>query len=208
MKKKLILFPFSGNSFEAVDCALHEFDIIGFVDDHPDKQGAQALGIINYQRDFIDNNNDAFVLALPGSPSTYEKRNLIIASLQLDSSRFATVIHPSASVSKHARIGFNTLIMAGAVVTSNAIIGNHVIILPNSVIHHDTTIGDYTCIGSNVTIAGNVTVGNQCYIGSGSSIINGISIASGTLVGMGSNVIRPVNKKSVVAGNPARDIIQ
>lgn len=208
MKKKLILFPCSGNAFEAVECAQHEFDIIGFVDDNPLKQGVEALGIKNFQRNYFADHRDAFVLALPGSPTSYEWRQQIIDSLQIDNNRFATIIHPKASVSKHARIGYNTLIMAGAVITSNAIIGNHVMVLPNTVIHHDTIIGDYTCIGSNVTIAGNVMIGNQCYIGSGSSIINGIEIAAGTLVGIGSNVIKSVNQKKVIVGNPAREIVR
>jgi sugar O-acyltransferase (sialic acid O-acetyltransferase NeuD family) len=144
------------------------------------------------------------VLAVPGSPTSYMIRKKIIDDLGIADERFATVIHPKASVSPFAKIGKNTLLMAGVVLTSNCIIGNHVCILPNSVVHHDSIVGDYTLIGSNVTIAGNTSIGNNCYVGSGTSIINGISVGENTLIGMGTNVIKSIAKHSKIVGNPAR----
>lgn len=205
MRKKLIIFPFNGNGLEALDCIDDKkFEFIGFVDDTKEKQEKQINGFRVFSRDLILKNPDAKILAVPGSPNSYKVRDKIIESLNLSPERFATVIHPKASVSNLAVIGHNVLLMAGVVITSNATIGNHVCILPNTVIHHDDRIGDYTLIGSNVTIAGYSEIGAFCYIGSGSRIINNITIGDGCLIGMGSNVIRSFSNNSKIVGNPAR----
>jgi sugar O-acyltransferase (sialic acid O-acetyltransferase NeuD family) len=204
--KKLIIFPFNGNGLEALGCLGNDFELIGFVDDTPEKQGKTSFGFEVFSRELMDRYKEAFVLAVPGSPSTFKSRKSIIDQLNIGESRFAKVIHPNASISSLAKIGFNTLLMAGVVLTSNCTIGNHVCILPNTVIHHDSQVEDYSLIGSNVTLAGGVKLGINCYVGSGSRVINGIEIGNLTLVGLGSNVIRSVPENSRVVGNPARII--
>ncbi|WEK19670.1 MAG: acetyltransferase [Candidatus Pedobacter colombiensis] len=201
---KLIIFPFNGNGLEALDCIQGQYELIGFADDLKEKQGIENQYFKVYSRELIDKYPEAFVLAVPGSPTSYSERERIIKSLKIRSDRFARVIHPGASVSKLSSIGFNVLLMAGVVITSNAAIGNHVCVLPNTVIHHDSSIGNYSLIGSNVTIAGNTKIGDSCYIGSGTSIINNVNIGAQTLIGMGSNVIRSLDVKSKAVGNPAR----
>ena len=208
MKPQLFIFPFNGNGLEALDCINGQFEFLGFIDDTKEKQGKHEFGFEVFDRTILSEYPQAKIIAVPGSPSSYTIRDQIISELNTDVSRFTTLIHPMASVSPLAMLGFNVLIMAGVVITANSIIGNHVCILPNTVIHHDSKVNDYTLVGSNVTIAGNSTVGNHCYIGSGTSIINGISIGDNTLIGMGSNVIKSVPSESKIAGNPAKKIIK
>lgn len=201
----ILIFPFNGNGLEALACLdKQRFRFICFVDDTTEKQGENELGFTVYSRKALTDFPNAKVLAVPGSPTSFRIRKKIIDDLHIPHERFATIVHPQASVSTFATIGANVLIMPGVVLTSNCKIGDHVCILPNTVIHHDSVVGDYTLIGSNVTVAGNSTVEKNCYIGSGTSIINGIVIGENTLVGIGSNVIRnlPADSKSV--GNPAR----
>lgn len=206
--EKLLIFPCNGNGLEAVDCLNNQFDIIGFIDDDSSKIGKEVFGIKVFDRNILEKNLDAKVLALPGSPKSYLEREKIIQGLNVSKNRFATVIHPKASVSKLAKIGQNVLIMAGVVITSNSIIEDHVCILPNSIINHDTKVKKYTLIGSKVVIAGNTVVGENTYIGSGANIINGVSIGTQSLIGLGSNVISSVPNKSVFVGNPAKSISQ
>lgn len=201
--KNLLIFPCNGNGLEALSCFTNEYAFLGFIDDTPAKQGKTASGFSVFDREAIKKNPGAFILAVPGSPATYKARKQVIDSLNINSSRYATILHPKASISPLAKIGKNVLIMAGVVITSNAIIGDHVCILPNTVIHHDCVIEDYTLIGSNVSVAGNVTIGANCYIGSGTSIINDITIGARTLIGLGSNVLKSLPQDSRAAGNPA-----
>lgn len=204
--EKLFIFPFNGNGIEAVDCLGTDFELIGFIDDTPEKHGRNNLGFEVYPRSVLKQLNEVKVLAVSGSPSSYKNRPQLIKELNIPDELFATVISPSARLSKFASIGKNVLIMAGVVITSNAVIEDHVCILPNTTIHHDSIIKKFSLIGSNVTIAGGVTVGENCYIGSGSRLMNGIKVGNKSLIGLGSNVIRDVDSESKVVGNPAKKI--
>jgi sugar O-acyltransferase (sialic acid O-acetyltransferase NeuD family) len=203
-KKALLIFPYNGNALEALDCLGHRFRFRGFVEDDPRKQGIDGYGYWVFDRGALAINSDAQVLAVPGSPASYQSRRTVIEGLGLAHSRFATVIHPGARVSPMARIGRNVLLMAGVVVTSNAVIGDHVCVLPNTVIHHHARVGSWSLVGSNVTIAGDATIGENCYIASGTTISNGLCVGDLAMVGLGSNVIDDVAAGAVVAGNPAR----
>ena len=203
---KLFIFPFNGNGLEALDCIKDQYEFIGFIDDTIEKQGMHEFGFKVFGRDILGKFPEAKILSVPGSPTSFTYRDKIITGLEIHPEKFVTLVHPSASISPFAKIGYNVLIMAGVVITANSIIGNHVCILPNTVIHHDSNVGDYTLIGSNVTLAGNSEVGKHCYIGSGTSIINGIKVGDNILVGLGSNVIKPVKSNSKIVGNPAKEI--
>jgi len=202
----LLIFPYNGNGIEALDCIGNAYRFIGFVDDTPQKRGIDPNGYPVFDRGAFAQFPDAYVLAVPGSPSSFRSRKDIIQGLGIADERFARVVHPAARVSPLASIGSNVLIMAGVIVTSNARIGSHICILPNTVLHHDVMIGDWSLIGSNVTIAGNTVVEENCYIGSGTSLMNDIRVGSGALVGLGSNVINSVAACTRVVGNPAREI--
>ena len=203
-RKKLVIFPFNGNGIEALDCInSDEYEFIGFIDDDEDKKSDHWKV---FRRDFLNQHPELFVLAVPGSPSSFKYRKDIIESLGVESNRFVTIIHPKSSISQHVSIGTNCLIMAGVVLTSNAMLGNHVCVLPNTVVHHDVVVEDYSILGSNIVVAGGTKIGKCCYIGSGSNIINNISIGESSLIGLGSNVIKSIPANSRSVGNPAREL--
>jgi sugar O-acyltransferase (sialic acid O-acetyltransferase NeuD family) len=202
--RPLLIFPCNGNGIEALDALGEIWHCIGFVDDTPAKQAGRCMGHAVRSRAVFRDRPDASVLAVPGGPASFRARRSLIAALDIEPGRFATVIHPSASVSEHARIGRNVLVMAGAVITSNAVIGDHVCVLPNTVVHHDAVVGAWSLVGSNVTVAGGVRIGENCYIGSGSSLKNDVQLGDGCLVGLGSTVLHDVEAGTTVAGCPAR----
>lgn len=205
IKKQLILFPCNGNAIEALDCIDYsKFDVIGFVDDSDEKIGTHQYGVTVFDRSLFSKNPNAQVLAVPGSPVSFQDRDNVIESLQLNPNRFVNVIHPSAHISSFATMGKNCLLMEGVVLKAGASIGNSVCMLPYSVLHHDSRIDDYSLIGSSVVIAGYVKIKEKCYIGSGSKIKNNTEIGHECLVGMGSNVLQSLSPKEVYYGNPAK----
>ena len=121
--RKLLIFPYNGNGREAVDCAQDQYEIIGFIDDTEAKQGQQPGGIEIFSREILHKYKDVSVLAVPGSPASYLQRKMIIEGLHVPAQRFATVIHPQATVSVSAHVGYNVLIMAGVVITRKKCIG-------------------------------------------------------------------------------------
>jgi sugar O-acyltransferase (sialic acid O-acetyltransferase NeuD family) len=203
----LLLFPCNGNAREALDCLGRDFRPIAFVDDDPAKIGANVHGVPVLTRAALDEFPSAMVLAVPGSPSSFSRRADAIGSLGIPVERFATVVHPRATVSAHARLGRNVLLMAGVVVTASAVIGDHVVVLPNAVIHHDACIGAFTLVGAGVLVAGSVDIGENCYVGSGCRFRNNLSVAPHTLVGLGSTVLHSIEEPGGVwIGTPARPL--
>ena len=213
MSKTLLIFPFGGNARESLISVLAinrmnpEWEVLGFIDDDHAQHGKYYCGVkVLGGREQIKKYEDAFVLAVPGSPKGYLKRKATISSLAVEQSHFATIIHPSVVRAPDSVIGYNTLLMAHVVVSCEARIGNHCIVLPNTVLAHDSSVGDYGCIGSNVSISGSVCIGSECYIGSGVKIRENIRVWDRTLIGLGSNVISDIEKETVAVGNPARAI--
>jgi sugar O-acyltransferase (sialic acid O-acetyltransferase NeuD family) len=211
MPKKLLLFPFGGNAREslmsifAINGVRDEWQILGFVDDDPSCHGKECCGVrVLGGRELFSELPEAFVLAVPGSPQSYARRNRVIAELNLDLARFATIIHPSVVVAPDATIGYNTVIMPNVVISCGVRIGNHCILLPNTVVSHDSSVGDYCCLGSNISISGSVRVGERCYIGSGTKMRENVSIGEGSLVGLGSNVVCDIEAGVIAAGSPAK----
>jgi sugar O-acyltransferase (sialic acid O-acetyltransferase NeuD family) len=192
MAEPLLIFPCNGNALEALDGLGERWQLLGFVDDDPARQGVGPGGYPVFAREALARLGDARVLAVPGSPTSFPARRGVIEELGVEPSRWAQVVHPRACVSPRARLGRNVLVMAGVVISGQACIGDHVCILPNSVVHHDATVGDGTLVGSCVVVAGGTRIGRNCYIGSGSRIMNGLTVGDGALVGLASAVIRDV----------------
>ncbi|MDP8264943.1 MAG: NeuD/PglB/VioB family sugar acetyltransferase [Candidatus Aceula lacicola] len=213
MSKKLLLFPFGGSAREAFvtiqscPALATEWDVIGFVDDNPEAREKECCGVkVLGGREVFDEHKDAYVLAVPAHPDIYLKRKEIIDGLNIDSKRWATIVHSSCVVSEDTNIGINTIVMPFGFVSTKVNIGNHCVVLSRSIISHDVRIADYCCFGGHVTISGSVKVDEQSYIGSSVTIRENIHIGEKSLVGMGSNVISDVGAKTVVAGNPAKEI--
>lgn len=211
--KDLILFPFGGNAKEAVSAVralnvtCEQWNLLGFVDDNPNTWDKSLLDFpVLGGRDVFAKYPKANVLAVPGRASNFLQRPKLIAALELDKSRFATLVHPTARIGPNVHLGHNTLLMEGVTATANVTIGNHCVVLPNTVLSHDCSIGDYTMIGSNVSISGSVGVGRCCYLGSGSKLIEEIEIGEETLIGLGSVVLRSTEPSSVLVGNPAKPL--
>lgn len=210
MSKDLIILCASAdgiNVAETIEKLTYEWNLIGFLDDDPAKQGTVINGIpvLGKTADVVMYPKCHFII-LVGSPKDYTIKKKLFNRLGINIERFATIIHPSAYVSKFASIGRDVAILPGVTVMANAVIGNHVFIASKSNIGHGTKIGDYVLMSALVAIPGNVTVEEGCWIGLNSSIRDGVTIGQWSLVGMGSTVIHDVPPYHVVAGNPARTI--
>ena len=215
MIKKIIILGTGGTCIGILDAIndinaelkIKKYKCIGFLDDNKNNWGKEFWGIkvLGPLESAIKYPNSYFINGI-GSSHNYTKKESIISKIGLPLERFENIIHPTASVSKMAQIGYGNVIFQNVVITSNVKIGNHVIILRNSAISHDDIIGDYTCITSGVCISGGVTIGKSCYLGANCSIKEYVKIGEYSLIGMGSVVLNNVPKNSVVVGNPARVI--
>jgi sugar O-acyltransferase (sialic acid O-acetyltransferase NeuD family) len=133
-------------------------------------------------------------------------RSAIIQRAERDGLRFATLIHPSARVSRTSAVREGTIISPGVQVASNTSIGRHVLINRGALIGHDVEIGDGLTIGPGANIAAGCRIGLGSYIAMGSVVLPAIAIGRGSVVAAGSVVTRDVPDHVMVAGMPARII--
>lgn len=213
MVNKLIILGTAGNSRDVVDLVkdinVHsgqeKWKCMGFLDEDRNKLGTEisgikVLGTLSSASKF----SEAFFVNAIGSAENFWLKDKIISKTRISREKFATLIHPSASIFTSAKLGKGVVIFPNVTIASRVLIGDHVIILPNSVLNHDTHVGDYATIASGVSISGDVEVGRLSYLGANSAIKEGVNVGDYSIVGMGSIVLKDVPKNSVMVGNPAR----
>ena len=83
---------------------------------------------------------------------------------------FPNIIHPSAYVSPHAKIGNGCVILNNAVIQNNARCGDGCIFNPGVELHHDSTIGNYCLIYTNSVVRSLTSVGDRVWIGSNATV--------------------------------------
>jgi sugar O-acyltransferase (sialic acid O-acetyltransferase NeuD family) len=206
-KPELVVLGASGNAADAFEMLEASHEVIAFIDDAA-QPGRTFHGLPVLPRAGLARFPAAQVLCLIGSERTFRQRAEIIAGFGIAPERFATIVHPRASVSADAVLGRGVAVLAGVVIPSNARIGDHVLILPNTVVHHDAVVGECAIIGSNVVVAGGVEIGASAFVGSGATIKNGVAVGAASLIGMAANVVRSCPPGSVLVGNPARPLVR
>lgn len=183
------------------------WDLRGFVDDDVRLEGSSVDGLpVLGPVEWVHEAEHAQVVVCTGHPGNYFSRRLIVARLQLDPSRFATLVHPAAVVPRSAEIGPGSVLLATVVITSGVRVGCHVAVMPAAVLTHDDVVGSYATFGSGARLAGRVTVGLGAYIGAGALVREDTRIGDWALVGMGAVVTGDVPRAEVWAGVPARRI--
>jgi len=194
------------DALDAVNRCEPRWNLLGFLDDDPAKHGTLVDGIPVLGSIGTNVSDDAQFIIGVASWRTPDARRGIVARLGLPAERYATIIHPSAIISRHARIGVGTAILQNVVITPGTVVGNHILILQNVTMAHDQVVEDYVTIASGATIAGSVRLRSGCYLGAGCTIMNGITVNDGALAAVGAVVMNEVPAGRTVAGNPARPL--
>ena len=116
----------------------------------------------------------------------------------------ATVIHPQASVSSHARVAPGCFVAAQAVVAPGASLGVAVIVNHGSVVDHDVSVGEFSHIAPLAVLGGGVQLGRRVLIGSGAGVLPGLRLGDDVVIGAGAVVVDDLPEAGVYAGVPAR----
>ena len=145
------------------------------------------------------------VVCTAGTADRFSRRRLV-ARLGLPDARYATVVHPGATIADDGVPGPGSVVLAAVVTTTDVPIGAHVVIMPATVLTHDDEVGDFVTFGAGVRLGGRVSVGTGAYLGAGALVREGCRIGAWSVVGMGAVVLASVAAGEVHVGNPARHL--
>jgi sugar O-acyltransferase (sialic acid O-acetyltransferase NeuD family) len=120
--------------------------------------------------------------------------------------RFATLVHPTARISRTSTLGEGTIISPGVIIASHTRLGRHVFVNRGALIGHHTEIGDHVTIHPGANIASKCRIGPATYVGMGAVVLDNITIGAHSVVGAGAVVIRDVPDCVQVVGLPAKII--
>ena len=206
--RNLMIIGASGHGKVLLDCALSMgvYSEIVFADRNPNLAEKKILGH-TVLHDSGDSTLRKTILA--------DHFDIIVAVGDnrirlIEASRFqeygyglATLIHPSAVVSKFAQVGAGTVILANAVVNACAVIGESCIINTSAVIEHDCVLGEGVHISPGAVMGGNVHIGRRSWVGAGAAICHNIYVGENVIIGAGAAVISDIENNSLAVGVPA-----
>lgn len=131
-------------------------------------------------------------------------RSMFIEQAAQNGLRFATLVHPAATVSKRSEVGEGSILGPACVVGAHTTLGPHVIVNRGALIGHHTTIGRFCSIQPGANVAGACSIGEATYVGMGALVLDHVTIGSHAVVGAGAVVTRDVADHVQVMGIPAR----
>jgi sugar O-acyltransferase (sialic acid O-acetyltransferase NeuD family) len=121
--------------------------------------------------------------ALGGTqPDLLQKRLALLERYLAAGFTAPPIIHPSAIISRTARIDPGAVIFAGAVVQPCATIGAGCIVNTRAVVEHDCHLAAGCHIAPGAVVLGSCMVGRASMIGAGAVVLPGSVLPEGTLV--------------------------
>ncbi|MGC7093841.1 NeuD/PglB/VioB family sugar acetyltransferase [Amycolatopsis lurida] len=209
MRRPLLLVGAGGLARETLAAvrAGTDWDPIGALDDNPATHGTQidGLPVLGPSTLVHEKTDAAVVICVANVRRPYARRD-IAARLDLPDGRYATVVHPAASLAPGTEVGAGSILFAGVVVTAPQRIGRHVLAMPHVVFTHDDEVGDHSCFAARAVLAGGVHIGQCAYLGQGALVREFTKIGEGAVIGMGSVVLTDVPAGQTWAGVPAKPL--
>jgi len=120
--------------------------------------------------------------------------------------RLCCLVHPAATVSRHALLDRGTVVFAGVVVNADARVGLGAILNTGCSVDHDCVLGAAVHVSPGACLAGGVRVGDLSWIGIGASVRQLVHIGRQVTVGAGAAVVADVADLLTVIGVPARTL--
>ena len=209
MKKPLILVGGGGHCKSVIDVAESAgYTILGILD-RPEEVGKRVLGyeVIGTDDEMAKYKDQAEFAVTVGQIKSPDLRIKLHQMLDEAGCKLATVIAPTAHVSRYATVGEGTVVMHQAVVNADAKIGRGCIINTFANIEHDVEIGDYCHISTGAMINGGAQIVEGTFVGSQSVVNQMIKInRGGVLIASLSVVNKDILEKGIFAGVPVKKI--
>jgi sugar O-acyltransferase (sialic acid O-acetyltransferase NeuD family) len=197
----------AAEAVRAINAVQPTWALLGYLDDDSAKHGTVIAGLpVLGSVDDLSRYPSAQVVLCTGRPDNYVSRDRLAARLDLEDDRYATVVHPSASVGSTCSVGVGCVLLAHVALTADVEVNRHVVVMPQVVLTHDVRIGEFATLASGACIGGSCRIERGAYVGSGACVREGIIVGERAMVGMGAVVTRDVPPERLWVGCPARDV--
>src|SRR5208283_2137893 len=182
-----------------------ESEFGGFVDDREELWGTKVIGFpVHGGGPWLREEASHSLVAIALGVGANRSRQLLAERCTQWKIEILTFVHPSATVSKSARLGPGTVVMAGAVINPDAKTGAGVIVNTGSVVEHDVEIGNFAHVAPNAGMGGGSRLGAFSHLGLGAVVLQCVHIGSHTIVGAGAVVVKNLPDQVVAFGVPSR----
>lgn len=170
----------------------------------PARAGETLFGvsIIGSHTEVKESGKHSFIVAIGDN----QRRKSIFEEISQHGWSPISIVHASAVVSPHAKIGDGTFVSAGAIINADAVVGANVIVNTAAVIEHDCVVGSHAHVAPQSAMGGASSLGEGTLFGIGSAMLPGKKIGGWVVVGAGSVIIRDVGDAVTVVGNPATTV--
>lgn len=179
--KPLILIGGGGHCKSVIDVAESAgYAILGVLD-RPEEVGKKVLSyeVIGTDDDMAKYVDRAEFIVTVGQIKSPDLRIKLHKMIEQAGAKLATIIAPTAHVSKYAQLGAGTVVMHQAVVNADARIGKGCIINTFANIEHDVVVGDYCHISTGAMVNGGATITDGTFLGSQSVVNQCVKIGGG-----------------------------
>jgi sugar O-acyltransferase (sialic acid O-acetyltransferase NeuD family) len=191
----------------AIDAAAPSWDVRGFAVEGRFLPAAPVHGLPVFDiAELATRHADAHVVVAIGAP---EVRARVAATIDaMGPRRYATLVHPRASVGPRVVLGEGCVVFPGCVLTSDITLGRHVHVNTAATVSHDCRLADFATLSPRACCCGGVVLGEGVDIGAGAVMIPRVTIGDRAVVGAGATVLRDVPPASVAVGVPARALVK
>lgn len=118
--------------------------------------------------------------------------------------KWITYAHPSAFISRYAKVGCGCVFAPQSLVCGDPIIEDFVFFNTNATVGHDSFIRRYVTLYPNTEVCGNCDIGEGVIFGIGAYAIPNVKIVTGAKVSAGAIVRKSVLEPVTVYGDPAK----
>jgi len=189
---------------DAINLEKFTFNVLGLLDDHKKGTILEKYDILGFTSEYLNYLNSSMVIAI----SNPEIRKSLATKLAETKIKTPNLIHPSAEISKYAKISEDSgiIINYATQISAKVEIKNFVIIDSFSYVGHETILNSFVTIYPGSKISGKNIIHDSTEIGLGSNIIQGLIIGSSTLIGAGSTVVHDIPSNVIALGVPCKPI--
>jgi len=189
---------------QAVNDREPTFELVGFLDNDPAKQGREFLGypVLGGSQVVADKRYRDCVVINGITKDPQIRRETTEELLRLGA-ELANLVHPSVDT-RHVRMGVGNVVHEGAVLQPATVIGDNCAFNCNTVVSHECQIEDHVFMAPGSVLAGLVRLRHGVMIGVHATVLPRLEIGAWSVVGGGAVVCRDVPPGVTVAGNPAR----